>query len=47
MIWITQTGIFTNKIRIKIDNIYMTDDEIDKIAQKVADLVLDLALIHI
>ena len=41
MIWTTQTGIFTNKIQIKIDNIYMTEDEIDKIAQKVADLVLD------
>ena len=40
-IWITQTGIFTNKIRIKIDNIYMTNDEIERVSQRVADLVLE------
>ena len=41
IIWITQTGTFTNKIRIKIDNIYMTNDEIERVSQRVADLVLD------
>tara|TARA_Y100000385_G_scaffold271967_1_gene312377 strand:- start:361 stop:675 length:315 start_codon:yes stop_codon:yes gene_type:complete len=39
--WITLIGIFTNKIQIKLDNIYMTDDEINKIAQKVSELVLE------
>ncbi len=41
MIWITLIGVFTNKIQIKLDNIYMTDDEINKIAQKVSELVLE------
>ncbi len=41
MIWITLTGFLTNKIQIKLDNIYMTDDEINKIAQKVSELVLE------
>ena len=41
MIWITLTGFLTNKIQIKLDNIYMTDDEINKIAQRVSELVLE------
>ena len=41
MIWITLTGFLTNKIQIKLDNIYMTDDQINKIAQKVSELVLE------
>jgi len=41
MIWITLTGFLTNKIQIKLDNIYMTDDEINKIAQRVFELVLE------
>ena len=41
MTWITLTGFLTNKIQIKLDNIYMTDDEINKIAQKVSELVLE------
>ena len=41
MIWIILTGFLTNKIQIKLDNIYMTDDQINKIAQKVSELVLE------
>ena len=41
MIWITLTGFLTNKIQIKLDNIYMTDDAINKIAQRVSELVLE------
>jgi protein-arginine kinase activator protein McsA len=40
---ITRTGNFTNKIRIKNDNKHMTDKDIEKIAQRVAQLLYERA----
>ena len=39
----TLIGINTNKIQNSIDNIYMNDEDIEKIAKKVAELLYDLA----
>ena len=39
MIWNIQTGI-TNIIRTKLDNIHMTDRQIEQIAIRVADIVI-------
>jgi len=41
MKWITLTGTFTNLIRIDLDNIYMTNKEIEKLAEKISHLVLE------
>ena len=39
MIWNIQTGI-TNIIQTKLDNIYMTDRQIEQMAIRVADIVI-------
>ena len=39
MVMIIQTGI-TNKIQTKLDNIYMTDRQIEQMAIRVADIVI-------
>jgi len=40
----TLIGRNTNKIQIKIDNIYMNDEDIEKLAQKVAEALYDLSI---
>jgi len=40
---ITLIGRNTNKIQNSIDNIYMNDEDIEKIAKRVAELLYDLA----
>lgn len=40
----TLIGRNTNKIQMKIDNIYMNDEDIEKIAQKVAEALYDLSI---
>ena len=41
MKWITLTGTFTDLIRIDLDNIYMTNKEIEKLAEKISHIVLE------
>ena len=41
MKWITLTGTFTDLIRIDLDNIYMTNKEIEKLAERISHLVLE------
>ena len=41
MKWITLTGAFTDLIRIDLDNIYMTNKEIEKLAERISHLVLE------
>jgi len=38
---ITQIGNFTNKIQTSLDNNNMTNNEIEKLAQRVSELVLE------
>jgi len=40
---ITLIGRNTNKIQTSIDNIYMNDEDIERIAKRVAELLYDLA----
>jgi hypothetical protein len=40
----TLIGRNTNKIQMKIDNIYMNDEDIEKLAQKVAEALYDLSI---
>jgi len=41
MKWTTLTGTFTDLIRIDLDNIYMTNKEIEKLAERISHLVLE------